>query len=161
MQRTHCNDKMTFQRVARCNFTRCITLTVACNVMQFVCGKKLAFTSASSSRVDASECRLYSSQRGRVDLRSRGTIEIGENERGTRRSLSIYRFLFGEYIYLYQYLPTCLYSYLLPLCGSFIVKLFSWLLLSFPFACMHVLFRSSFLILPRGPARPIHYSRPR
>lgn len=64
-----------------------------------------------------------------------------------KERLSIYRFLFGEYIYLY--------SYLLPLCGSFIVKVFSSLLLFFSFARVHAPFRSSFSILPRGPARPV------
>lgn len=56
------------------------------------------------------------------------------------------------------YPPTYLYSYLLPLCGSFIVKVFSSLLLFFSFACVHALFRSSFSSLPRGPARPIRRS---
>lgn len=54
-------------------------------------------------------------------------MDRGEKVRQERMKerLSIYRFLFGEYTYLY--------SYLLPLCGSFIVKVFSSLLLFFSF----------------------------
>lgn len=71
-----------------------------------------------------------------------------EGHAGASRSIDSYS----------ENIPTYLYSYLLPLCGSLIVKVFPSLLLFFSFACVYTLFRSSFSILPRGPARPVRRS---